>query len=589
MHNPLRKRYLILIILWFVLLAVVFTWPLVLHMKQEIVGEIGDNIYFVWMIGWVKKALFDQHVNPMNVWFLNYPEGWNLASTEMAPAQLALALPFSFIGGETFGYNMAMLLSFVLAGLMMFGWIRHLTGSSFAGLLSGTIYACLPYWQAHFLAGHLNLCGTQWIPLFFWGWFDMLQPGLGKFRKKAALKAGLGLGLTALCSQYYIYMLILVAAGMGIIFILFKEIPRLKDAAFWKTLGLFVLVAAPLLLIAELPFLTLAGSGRMPDRNWGNASMYSASVTDFLLPATTHFAMGSWISRFFNRDLWIEASLYIGIISLLLFIYGAVRRKPDRRWIWFLLICGILVSVLLAMGTDLHWNEQPVMIPVPEFLQGITGSDTIRFFLPGIVLFKFFPFFNKMRALMRFGLFALILFAAGAGLGGMKLIRRGKPKTSVLIGSILLLLVVLDFLPTPYQNFSQVNARPVDLWLAEQPDTGSVMNVPFELNDDQAGTYYTLKHGKPFIGGFFNAFPTYQYQRIQGTMERFPSQESLAEAKTLDVAYFLVDIPEMNRHLEEDAKWQSVDEFLASIKASGLVELADFGEIVVFGWNDENS
>ena len=190
---------------------------------------------------------------------------------------------------------------------------------------------------------------------------------------------------------------------------------------------------------------------------------------------------------------------------------------------------------------------------------------------------------------MRFGLFALILFAAGAGLGGMKLIRRSKPKSSVLIGSILILLVVLDFLPAPYRHFSQVTARPVDLWLAEQSNAGSVMNVPFELNDDQAGTYYTLKHGKPFIGGFFNAFPPSQYQQIQGTMQSFPSQESLAEAKTLDVAYFLVDIPDVTRHLEEDAKWQSVDEFLASLKESGLVELADFDEIVVFGWNDENS
>ena len=71
-------------------------------------------------------------------------------------------------------------------------------------------------------------------------------------------------------------------------------------------------------------------------------------------------------------------------------------------------------------------------------------------------------------------------------------------------------------------------------------------------------------------------------------MQSFPSQESLTEAKTLDVAYFLVDIPEVNRHLEEDAKWQSVDEFLASLRESGLVELADFDEIVVFGWNDEN-
>jgi len=37
----------------------VMTWPLVLHMGSALAGRIGDNIYFVWMIGWVRKALFE--------------------------------------------------------------------------------------------------------------------------------------------------------------------------------------------------------------------------------------------------------------------------------------------------------------------------------------------------------------------------------------------------------------------------------------------------------------------------------------------------------------------------------------------------
>ena len=33
------------------------TWPLATRMRDSMVGEVGDNIYFVWMIGWLKKAL----------------------------------------------------------------------------------------------------------------------------------------------------------------------------------------------------------------------------------------------------------------------------------------------------------------------------------------------------------------------------------------------------------------------------------------------------------------------------------------------------------------------------------------------------
>ncbi|NMA12540.1 MAG: hypothetical protein GX933_05065, partial [Chloroflexi bacterium] len=163
------------------------------------------------------------------MWFLNYPEGWSLAATEIAPAQLLIALPFSLIGGETFGYNMAMLISFILAGMLMTAWVHHLTKSITAGVVASTIYACLPYWQMHFLAGHLNLCGTQWIPLFFRGWFDLLRPEQDTQPKRSAFFAALGLGLTALTSQYYFFMMVFTAALIGLIFCLSQRCRLLKN------------------------------------------------------------------------------------------------------------------------------------------------------------------------------------------------------------------------------------------------------------------------------------------------------------------------------------------------------------------------
>ena len=78
MSGKKQRNFDWLIWLWFVFLAIFFTRPLILKMENEVAGEIGDNIYFIWMIGWVKKALFTLGVDPLNVWFLNYPEGWNI-------------------------------------------------------------------------------------------------------------------------------------------------------------------------------------------------------------------------------------------------------------------------------------------------------------------------------------------------------------------------------------------------------------------------------------------------------------------------------------------------------------------------------
>ena len=444
----------------------------------------------------------------------------------------------------------------------------------------------MAYWQAHFLAGHLNLCGMQWIPLFYWGWFDMLRPNWSRVRKGAAFKAAAGLGLTALCSQYFVYMLLFVTAGMTLLYLLFRGIESLKKAAFWKTMSLFAVLLLPLLLAAELPFVLLENAGGMPDRGWAVASMYSASLTDFLTPATTHFALGAPISQLLSRDLWIESSLYIGIVVLLLFLYGMIRLG-EPRWVRFLLISGVLIAVLLAFGTDLHWNEKPVMVNVPEFLQPLVGAETTRVFLPGIVLFKYFPYFNKMRALMRFGLFALVLIAAGAGFGVKKLVEKVSPRQALWVGFLLIGLVILDFKPAAYSRFSQISARPVDEWLAAQPGDGAVMNLPFELNDDQAATYYTLKHEKPFIGGFFNAFPPAQYQQIQELMETFPSNASLEKARELGVTYFLLDRPAIERNWQDRNETIAVDEYYSAVEENGLRLQADFGEIAVYGWDQQ--
>ncbi len=570
----------LLVWLWFILLAVVFTRPLIARSANEIAGEIGDNIYFIWMIGWVKKALFTLHVDPTDVWFLNYPEGWDMARTEMTPAQLAIAQIFTFIGSEVFAYNMTMLVSFVLSGWITYAWVKHMTGSRAAGILSGTIFACLPYRQAHFLIGHLNLSGTQWLPLFFWGWFDLMRPGTGEVRRKAALKSAIGLGLTALTSQYYFFMMVIVAGFQAVWMVFVHHREKLKDPAFWRSCAAFILYSLPLLILAELPFLRLNGEGGMPDRDWGSVRMYSAGLTDYLLPSTTHFLFGNWVGEHFDRSIWIEATLYVGMIALALFIFAMIRRK-DIRWERRMFLTGIVIAVVLSMGTDLHWNAAPVELTLPSFLAEKLGRTTLPILLPGYFFFKYFPFFAKLRAMMRFGIFAELLIAAGAGYAVCGKIAEGRRRVWMTVAACAL--VVFDFFPKAVTNFAEVGPREADLWVAQQPETGSVMRYPFYLNDDQAGTYYSLYQEKPFIGGFFNAFPTDQYKAIKDVMNGWPSAESVSLAKDLDVSFFLVERDETEKAIAEGTiPWGSMDEIAAAAEEQGLVLKGSFDGVDIW-------
>jgi hypothetical protein len=141
----------------------------------------------------------------------------------------------------------------------------------------------------------------------------------------------------------------------------------------------------------------------------------------------------------------------------------------------------------------------------------------------------------------RYGILVLMAMSALAGMGVARTLERGGRRVAPIIGLSILALVFLDFYPGPYEDFAKIESRPVDYWLAEQPGDGAVAQFPFDQVQDQIQIYYTLTHSKPFLGGFFNAFPPPQFRRIKSVMEDFPDPASLDLLEDLGVEYVVVD------------------------------------------------
>ena len=535
-------------------LTIFLTWPLILNMGNSIIGELGDNIYFVWMIGWFKKAIFDLGTNPFNIWFLNYPEGWNLAYNEFTPLQLAIALPFSLIGSSTFAYNMAMMISFSLSGITMYLWVRDICGDEGPALLAGAIYAFVPYHFAHFIVGHLNLMGTQWFPLYFWGFFNLLGVKKAggplseqKIRWKSALLAGISLGLIGLTSQYYLYMTLIISAILLIGYLVLIARNKIFSFIFWKNIFIMGLISLPLVVLTVFPYINLSQQGGLQDRSLDYVRRYavSASPNDYLLPSTDHFLWGSWIGDHFNRDLWIECTLYIGFISAILIVIALVKRKSINLFpLGWLLLIGGATSFLLSLGPDLRWENEFVIVSLPEFLRGILGRNRLHFPLPGYYLYLYFPYYAKIRVFARYGIFFLLFSSFSAGMGSLWLFRKIKRSWKLVLFSLLLGLIWIDYYPGPYTQFSTVQPRPVDLWLAKQPGQGALIQFPFEKLNNQTQVYYTLFNEKPYVGAYYSAFASDQYLRIYTIMEGFPDEASIDALRQLGVEFVLVDVDE---------------------------------------------
>ncbi|MFV2044807.1 MAG: hypothetical protein ACC700_16425 [Anaerolineales bacterium] len=552
----------------FFLLTLAFTWPLLKEMGRAVVGQYGDNLYFIWLIGWTEKAIFEQHQSPLVSYLLNFPEGWRLASTESTLLMVLTGLPFSLLGGPTLGYNASVIISFLLSGVFTGYWVARLTGSTWSGIVSGTIFAFAPFRMSHFLVGHLNILGTQWLVLYFMAMFEVLA-GTGRVRLWMVI-AITSLGLIALTSNYYLYMTLVlsvpyVLAGAALL--------RPPEASYGKSLfrsSTVLLLAAPIVLIGVAPYLLAAVEGYLPVRPLGLSGMYSASPTDYLLPFTGHPLWGDSVGYRFDRSLWPEATLYLGVVSSLLALVAIVKRKTtslgSNKMAFFVVIA--IAAFILSLGSQFRWLSQPVIVELPQALSFLRSDDGSSLAMPGLLLYRYLPFYDSMRVAMRYAVYVILFVSLLAGSGAAWILSRSRLGLRVPIAIALVGLVILDFLP-PAWSFTEVKGRAVDDWLAAQPNTGAVAQFPLEIARDQEQLYYTLVHSKPIIAPHVD-FDTPQFIRVESSLKEFPAAESIETLRELGVRYVLVDGNWYSeRHLLDDIQLALADQGVKLINKVG--------------------
>lgn len=533
----LNRAHWALVTFYFTIVSLVFTYPLITKITTHTIGGYDDSPYFMWLVGWFQKSLFSLHILPIRSYLLNYPSHYNLAISEYSPLQVMIAQPFSILSSPVLGVNISLLSTFILAGLLMYLWVYRLTRNWKAALISGSIYAFLPYHIIHFNLGHLDISAIQWFPLYFMGFFDFLK--MRKWDWKPILLTGICLGLIALSSQYYIYMTLWVSAFIGLIYWMKFDRKLILHVEFWKKFLAVLIVALPFFIVAIGPFLRLFSGGNFAKYGYNQVAHFSASITDYLLPGTIQRFLGSWVGHNFPRQLWTEATLYIGIIAGILAIIGLVKRNENRhQWIISLMLCGGLLALILSFGTNLVWMEKPVMINTPAFLSSLVKEPTMPIYMPGFFLLKYFPFYYKLRASMRWGIIFMLFIALSAGFGADWLINKLSGFKRNLIFISLLSLVLLDFLPTPFR-LVKIAPRPVDFWLAAQPYGGQVQ-LPFDESYSMYTIYYTLTNDKPLVSTH-DPILTDRYFDDKPIYHDFPSQESVNLLRKDKIRYVLLE------------------------------------------------
>jgi hypothetical protein len=145
-----------------VLLAVLTTWPLVLHMGSRISPDIGDPVRTAWEIAWVGHAMLH---DPSHLFDANafYPHPLSLAFSD----SLLGYGPAAFFGSGTVAalvrYNLLFLFAYSLCFVGAYLLARELGLGRLGAAAAGVAFAYAPYRVTE--AGHLHVISSGGIAL----------------------------------------------------------------------------------------------------------------------------------------------------------------------------------------------------------------------------------------------------------------------------------------------------------------------------------------------------------------------------------------------------------------------------------------
>jgi hypothetical protein len=305
-------------IIWstvYTLLAVVLTFPLILHLRSTIAHDAGDPLMSVALLWW------NAHVVPLTErwWtgFAFFPTPGMVAFSDHRLGESLIAAPLQWAGcSPATAYNVTFLATFPLCAIAAHALGFALTRRHDAAAICGLAYGFNPYRMAHL--AHLELLAAFGLPFALLSLHQLVSTR----RPQWAIGLAASLVLQALCTSYYIAFFAILLAWW-----LFWYL-RPRD---WRVLAL-IGGAVACLVIALLP--VAVGYSRIHRQygmahNIGEVTSFSADVTS-LASADGELLLWGWAQPW-RGD---EGQLFPGAVATAIVVLGvveALRRRTVKR------------------------------------------------------------------------------------------------------------------------------------------------------------------------------------------------------------------------------------------------------------------
>jgi hypothetical protein len=360
----------------------------------------GDPGLFMWAIKWWPHAI-TQGIDPFWTSVIWNPTEINLPATTSVPG-ISLALwPVTETLGVVVTYNLANLLSPVLAAWFAYRLCRYVTGAWLPSLLGGYVYGFSSYELGQML-GHLHLVPIFLLPAAVHLVLLRLDEAIS-VRRFVVLMAAV-FALQVLISTEVLFAGL--AFGFVAVLVAFWLVPARRRAIRATIPPLFLAGGVAALVLSPFLYNAFRGLGPQPSLDWpANARMFSADPLNYVVPTPLTWLGGGWaesLAAKFNTTnggltgVYAESGAYIGL-PLLALAGWFVFRTWKRPWSRVALVVTALIFIA-SLGAHLHIAEPP--------------SQPDLDYHPNIVLpwvaFAYLPVFDHLLT-VRFAMFISLI------------------------------------------------------------------------------------------------------------------------------------------------------------------------------------
>lgn len=490
----MTRHKTIAIFAFYFFLALVLTYPLVLHLGTHIPGHATDGPAQTWSLWWTRYALLDLGRAPFTTDYLFYPLGLNLVAYTPVFLNGLLSIPLQLTFGVIVAQNMMVYFALVSGAYGAYVFVHEIFRrmgtaqmryAEAGAILAGAVYGFGAWHLNYVVAGHFMMLSNQWLP-FYALYLVRLENG-----PRSAVMLGLFLIFTAWTELTFVPFLALLT-----IFYLVYVIAARRAALKQNVLGL--VFASIIALVGITPlilslFADFQRYGYYLTAGVGRIQIFSAEPISFFLPSGQHPLLGAWSERITRAN---TSYAFIGWAVLLLAMLGLyANRKSAFVWSWGM---GAFLFALLMFGSTLYVNGENTNLPMP------------------FALLRLIPFVNANRYPARFNVMLMLSLAPLVALGALFLLNARVVWSKVAFAALIALLVFEQLvLPIPLTDLrvpaalETIRQTRGDFTVLEIPLGWRGSIVMQGKTDDVAQFYQTFDH-KRRLGGITSRFPAFK-------------------------------------------------------------------------------